>query len=263
MTTQVTDAELAQLDDETLLQRGIAAARAGDTEEARIYLRAATERDSTNPDTWIELAGVVESLEEKRFCFERALAADPANEQAQLGLAKVKQRMGITVAEPAPAEPEVMYCHWHPDRETLVRCYRCGKPICSQCSVRSPVGLLCKECARANRPAIFDVRAGDYLIAGIVGLALSTVAAFLVSLIGGFWFVMLFVAPPAGGVIADLMSRSVRMKRGPGMAILAGVCIVGGALILALGFTGLRLLFNIGIWLYVVLAVAGAYYRLR
>jgi hypothetical protein len=263
MTAPLTDAELAQLDAETLLQRGVAAARAGDTEEARIYLRAATERDSLNPTAWIELAGVVERLEEKRFCFERALAADPANEPAQLGLAKVKQKMGITVAPPAPAGPEVLHCTWHPERETLVRCYRCTRPICPQCSVRGPVGLLCKECARANRPAIFDVKAGDYLVAGIVGLVLSTVAAFLVSFIGGFWFVMLFVAPPAGGLIADLMSRAVGMKRGRGMAVLAGACIVGGVLVCALGFAGLRLLFNVGIWFYVVLAVAGAYYRLR
>ncbi len=267
MSTPITDAELAQLDTDTLLERGIAAARAGDTDEARFYLRAATERDPLNADAWTELAGVVERLEEKRFCFERALEADPANERAEQGLTRVKQKMGIAVAPAPKVQPEVLHCYRHPDRETLVRCYRCTRPICPQCSVRSPVGLVCVECARANRPAIFDVGASDYLIAGITGLVLSVIGAFIASLLGGLWFIMIFIAPAAGTLIADLMSRVVRMKRGPGMAFLAGACVVAGVVIWVFGaFGGFpvgALLRNLGLLIYVVLATGSAYYRLR
>lgn len=272
MSNPLTDAELALLGKGTLLERGIAAARAGDNDEAHFYLQAATERDPLNPNAWNELAGVVDSLEEKRLYFERALGADPANEQARLGLERVKQKMGIAVAPRVQVEAETMVCYRHPDRETLVRCYRCSKPICTQCSVRGPVGLVCVECARANRPAIFDVKTTDYLIAGLVGLALSVGAGILLGLFsgifGGFFgfFILFFVAPAAGGFIADLMSRSVRMKRGRGMAILAGACIVAGLLILSLVGFGPRLAslaLSPTVWIYVVLAISGAYYRLR
>ena len=44
----------------------------------------------------------------------------------------------------SPVQPEVMHCYRHPDRETLIRCARCDRPICLQCQVRHPVGIRCK-----------------------------------------------------------------------------------------------------------------------
>lgn len=39
-------------------------------------------------------------------------------------------------------------CYRHPDRSTLLSCSRCGKPICSECSVDAAVGQRCVECVR-------------------------------------------------------------------------------------------------------------------
>jgi membrane associated rhomboid family serine protease len=36
----------------------------------------------------------------------------------------------------------------HPDRATRLRCSRCGRPICAECSHDAAVGQLCPECAR-------------------------------------------------------------------------------------------------------------------
>ena len=38
-------------------------------------------------------------------------------------------------------------CADHPDVETRLRCSRCGRPICPRCSVRTPVGMRCPDCA--------------------------------------------------------------------------------------------------------------------
>ena len=38
-----------------------------------------------------------------------------------------------------------MYCYRHPDRETMVSCSECGRPICPDCMVFAPVGIRCPE----------------------------------------------------------------------------------------------------------------------
>ncbi len=43
---------------------------------------------------------------------------------------------------------DIPTCANHPERETGLRCNRCGKPICSQCAVQTPVGYRCRECVR-------------------------------------------------------------------------------------------------------------------
>ena len=45
------------------------------------------------------------------------------------------------VAEPTPT------CYRHHDRETLVSCSNCDRPICTSCMVQAAVGVKCPECA--------------------------------------------------------------------------------------------------------------------
>jgi len=42
-------------------------------------------------------------------------------------------------------------CYRHPDRETFVRCQRCGRYICGQCQTAAAVGVHCPECMRESR----------------------------------------------------------------------------------------------------------------
>jgi thioredoxin-like negative regulator of GroEL len=53
------------------LHQARTAARVGDLAEARRLLVAATEETPENPEIWLELAGVAESLEEKKACLEK------------------------------------------------------------------------------------------------------------------------------------------------------------------------------------------------
>lgn len=39
-------------------------------------------------------------------------------------------------------------CYRHPDRETGVSCSSCGRPICTDCMIPTPVGMRCPECAK-------------------------------------------------------------------------------------------------------------------
>jgi membrane associated rhomboid family serine protease len=40
---------------------------------------------------------------------------------------------------------EPMYCYRHPDRETVVTCSECGRPICTECMFFAPVGIRCPD----------------------------------------------------------------------------------------------------------------------
>jgi membrane associated rhomboid family serine protease len=76
------------------LQQGRTAARAGDIAEARRLLTTATQEAPDNIEAWLELTGVVESLEEKRACLNQVLALDPSHAAARTSLALIEQKQG-------------------------------------------------------------------------------------------------------------------------------------------------------------------------
>ena len=43
------------------------------------------------------------------------------------------------------ATAETRYCYRHPNRETLVSCSECGRPICEDCMTFAPVGIRCPD----------------------------------------------------------------------------------------------------------------------
>lgn len=90
-----------------LLQRGIAAARAGRRDEARALLMQVVEADERSEQAWLWLAGVVDDPQDIRVCLANVLDLNPGNAQAQQGLAWVNARYGPPPdPEPAPALPE-------------------------------------------------------------------------------------------------------------------------------------------------------------
>ena len=48
---------------------------------------------------------------------------------------------------------ETPRCYRHPDRETLVSCSECGRPICEECMNFAPVGIRCPDHAGVGRAA--------------------------------------------------------------------------------------------------------------
>jgi hypothetical protein len=202
-----------------LVQQGLTAARVGDTDDARRLLTQATEQMPDNIDAWLALAGVVDSLPEKQRCFSKALSLDPDNRDAKAGLDLVERKLAEqTVEETVQPEPGVGFCYRHPETETGLRCNKCNKFICPKCARRTPVGFRCPDCIREQEDKYYSGTNVDYVIAVAIALPLSLIASALFTfLIGGIGFfsiiISIFVAPIAGGVIAEAVRWGVRRRR--------------------------------------------------
>jgi membrane associated rhomboid family serine protease len=78
-------------------------------------------------------------------------------------------------------------CYRHPGRETNVACSNCGRPICPDCMVSTPVGMRCPECARESTK-VRRVSAGGFgqgaepATYALIGL---NALAFLAEMLGG------------------------------------------------------------------------------
>jgi len=173
---------------------------------------------------------------------------------------------------------EPLHCANHPGVETRLRCNKCGKPICTKCAVRTPVGYRCRACVNAQQRAFYaDFRSSYYLIAALVAVPLSLVAGWLIPRLG--WYAI-FLGPIVGGGIAEAARWAIGRKRGEYMwLVVCGSIVVGvlPTLLLSLfSFLGLvvsapgLLASLVGglmrfLWLgvYLVTAVGAAYARLR
>ena len=66
-----------------------------------------------------------------------------------------------------PPSSSTYTCYRHPDRQSFVRCQRCGRTICGECQTPAPVGVICpddmaqqrSEAPRVRGPLVSRVRA--------------------------------------------------------------------------------------------------------
>lgn len=123
------------------------------------------------------------------------------------------------------------YCAVHPERETSLRCNKCGRYMCPDCAVPTPVGYRCKQCIRQVEDKFFTAGQNDYVvIAAICGL-LAALAGGIISAIGGFLLLSLLLAIPAGGVMAEAALRATGRRRGRySPQVGAAAVVVGGLL---------------------------------
>jgi hypothetical protein len=177
--------------------------------------------------------------------------------------------------EPAQA---VTVCVNHPQTETYLRCNKCGKPVCIKCVQRTPVGYRCNDCLGIQRAGYYNATTLDYVLAAIIGMLLGGIGGFVITLIP-FWLIAIFAGPIAGGIIAESIRRAVGKRRGRYLALVACIAITIGALLAlfvpALSFVAAtgsinvllgvapRVLVNIGFWIFLALALATTYARLR
>lgn len=192
-----------------------------------------------------------------------------------------KQETNVNTQTAVP----VLYCANHPDRETVLRCNRCDKPICTECAVRTPVGFRCRECVRGQQKAYFTGAPLDPLIAALVavifGAIIGAAAYALLGIFGFFsFFAALFAGPVAGGLIAEAARRSIGRRRSRRLNVIVGLATVAGILVggvfllflpavlggapLAAWLAALpRLLFRLDVLLFMVLAASTVYARLQ
>lgn len=170
------------------------------------------------------------------------------------------------------ADSETLYCYIHPDRETMLRCNNCERPICAKCAVLTPIGYRCKECVRGQQKAFKTATTADFILAPLVAGGLSFLGSYVVPLLG---FFTIFIAPLAGTAIAEIVTRITGRRRSKSLFYLTAGAVVAGALPLLLItllslFVGLRfsgfnfygllpLVYRLA---YVVLCTGSVFYRL-
>ena len=161
-----------------------------------------------------------------------------------------------------------MTCHWHPSRETRLRCSRCGKPICISCMRQHPVGVRCKDCFQQTQSPTYRTSTAYVTRALLTALGLGIGGALALLLVDGLplsGFLNVFILFGTGYLIGEGVHASVNRRRGRAYqcaATLGVACAVGG-------FWGMQLLYRgtlpIGILDLVgaVVAIAAATSRLR
>ena len=93
-----------------------------------------------------------------------------------------------------PVHPPA-FCYRHPMRETLIRCVRCNRPICSDCMRPAPVGFQCPDdvklgraTQRPLRTSVGAVRRGNrpYVTGVLVALNVAVYVVTAVQSVYGF-----------------------------------------------------------------------------
>lgn len=261
---------MAKLSIDELIREGSAAMRVGEAGAARSFFEQALDLDDRSIAAWLGYAGAVETLSEKERCFRRVLALEPDNAEAHAGLEWAAKSGAHDHGAAHPDDPTgTLYCANHPNTETLLRCNRCGKPICTRCAVRTPVGYRCKECVAELQGNYFTARSYDYPIAGAITFVASIIAGAIVPWVGSLipfygWIAMIFVAPAVAGGLAEIVRRSVAKRRGRYLWVAVSAAAIAGSLVgvgLAWLFIGAPSLLTFGI--YIVLLVSTLYARTR
>jgi hypothetical protein len=129
-------------------------------------------------------------------------------------------------------DPETMRCAAHPDVETVLRCGKCGTPICPRCMVQTPVGARCPDCAKLYRLPTYRVSGSYYLRAIGTGLGMAIVTGLIWGVLDRFilyfffGFFSLILAGGIGYIIGEVISRAVNRKSSTGLAVIGGAAVL-------------------------------------
>jgi MFS family permease len=154
---------------------------------------------------------------------------------------------------------------------TLLRCNKCGRPVCIDCVRLTDVGYRCKECINQVQSGYYTANPLDYPLAAVVSFVVALVAAPITGLLAaplgffGFWIAIL-TGPAAGGFLSEIIRRAVGRRRGRYLWLIASAMAVLGAVVgnvILLLITGTFPLFNLAMLLFVGLALSAVYARLR
>lgn len=122
---------------------------------------------------------------------------------------------------------ETLYCENHPQTETMLRCNRCEKLICSKCAVLTATGYRCKECVRGQQKAFETAEVIDYPIAFVVATVLSYIGSLIAPRLS---FFVIILAPIAGTIIAEAVRVAVRKHRANKLFLAAAAGALIGSL---------------------------------
>ncbi len=280
----------------SMLRQADRVADSGKRAAAEQLYRQIIEEAPELAEAWFGLGQVVNDAAEQKDAYKKAIALKPDYAPAVRALAALRgepvpdwaEVVEVDEVEPEPPQPEPvietltavsspdddyeLVCYRHPSRPTSLRCYNCGKPICSSCAVKTPVGYSCPDCIREKEAIFFNAQPLDYIIAPAIGLVLSLIAGGLVATFatrGGFftYIILFFVGGIAGRFIGQLSKNAIGRRRGRYLPqIMVGMLILGTAvwllpILLFNGFASLFAFIGPGIFLFVAGGALFAYMK--
>jgi len=120
-----------------------------------------------------------------------------------------------------------LFCYRHPDRETLLRCNRCEKPICSSCATLTPTGYRCVECVRSQQKVFDTAKWIDYPISMLIAFVFAFIGSYFASFLG---FFTLFIGPIFGILIAEVVRRVLNKRRSKNLFMWVTAAAIFGSL---------------------------------
>lgn len=159
---------------------------------------------------------------------------------------------------------EQLFCVNHPGTPTVLRCNKCGSPICVRCAVQTPVGYRCKNCVRNQQAVFYTAFWYDYVIAGVVALIIAGVAQAILLLGSYLGVLVVFAGLLVGAGIAEAVRLATGRRRGEHIWLVTAVCMVlASTPVLLLAVLGQDIYGALIDGVYLVLAVGAASARLR
>ncbi len=114
------------------IRQGVAALRTQDMKTAQRCLIRAKDLDPENAEVWLYLAVTTRDLDKRRLLLEKAVAVDPAHQQARRALAELERQQQAAPEVPVPEEPPAAEAPVPVETEEIPaateerRCPRCG-----------------------------------------------------------------------------------------------------------------------------------------
>ncbi len=124
-------------------------------------------------------------------------------------------------------DPETLTCYKHPNRETMLRCNKCNRPICAQCAVLTPTGYRCKECVRGQQKIFNTAKTRDLILAILLSGGLSYLGSMMTGFLG---FFTIFTAPFAGTIIVETIKKVSGGRRSQSLIMATTLMAIFGSL---------------------------------
>lgn len=128
---------------------------------------------------------------------------------------------------------ETQVCYKHKDRKTLLRCNKCGRPICLECAVQTPTGYRCKDCIREQQKVFNTSETGDFFIGGVIAAVLGFAGSFVGNRIPFLpsFLSALIVGGLFGKLICSCVRKAVNRRRSAALnTVVITAAGIGGAL---------------------------------
>jgi hypothetical protein len=110
----------------------------------------------------------------------------------------------------------------------MLRCSRCGKPICPQCGVRTPVGMRCPECAGVRGLPTYATGRAELGRAAGAGVVVGALIGILWGFFPAWGF---YMALALGFGVAEAMAAAAREKRGADLMTAGWIAVTLGLVI--------------------------------